>query len=442
MDLTGLRKLPWVSLVIFISMMIWACVVGYKEDIPRGMIPLQLIIGFFFFCTVSISLRLKSERQLLSLIGLYSFCLSLLLRCYFIDYYGKPFGEAVDSYKYDEFANSTVIHGSDLFSSLRQNELNIDDFGFSSVVYFIYRLFSPEAGRWILLLFNSILTVWMSHNMYRTCILLHFDFRKAMFATSVLGLFPFLFVTSAVGLKEVVFCFLISGALYYTYKWRHDKKVLSLFTACAFITLTLFFRTAIAAMLAMVLLCSAVSNENNKLRLLVLFLFGAVLTVFVLDWAMQTIFGKSLEFILAVTQGRNLVFEDRALEAGADSGYFVQALGGLFGPFPNFTRYVQYGILHSSGLLFKCILGALAFRSVYFVVRRLDYIFYPVLLFLFLGLLMRILCGVALDMRYDITFFESFVIISLYNTEKIQESTFIRLYTLCVLAIIVMYNLR
>lgn len=50
--------------------------------------------------------------------------------------------------------------------------------------------------------------------------------------------------------------------------------------------------------------------------------------------------------------------------------------------------------------------------------------------------------GVALNMRYNITFFESFVIISLYKTEKIHESAFIRLYTLCVLAIIVIYNLR
>jgi len=125
------------------------------------------------------------------------------------------------------------------------------------------------------------------------------------------------------------------------------------------------------------------------------------------------------------------------------TGWMIHGIAAIFGPFPNFTRMVQYGIYHSSGLLLKCILNLFAFTGVVFAIKRFDYRYYPLVLYLLMGIFMLLGSGTSLDMRYHVTFLPALIILAAYSLNTVRIKNIV-LWGYCALScvVIALYNLR
>ncbi len=140
-----------------------------------------------------------------------------------------------------------------------------------------------------------------------------------------------------------------------------------------------------------------------------------------------------------------LVADSRMERSGGSGivGWIVHGSAAFFGPFPNFNRLGQYGFYYSSGLLLKCLFGIFAFVGSLSVLKRFEYRYYPIVLFLFMGIFMLLGSGTSLDIRYHITSFSAFVILAAYCLDTIDLRKYVfYIYVIVSCAVVVMYNLR
>ena len=149
----------------------------------------------------------------------------------------------------------------------------------------------------------------------------------------------------------------------------------------------------------------------------------------------QSIFGISLEDVLTVSENR--IGEDNK------AGWYIQFLSAFCGPFPNYSRAVQYGIISSFALQLKCLLNFFALYAIYTILRRGDYRYYWIVLFFIMGMVMVSVAAVSLDMRYHVTFFPALILLTGYGLEKIESNKLLfALYSIFLVAIIFVYNSR
>jgi len=400
------------------------------------MVWLQWIIGISYFTFLYYSSKFKSISQIIISILIYNLFFASVLRIIFYHYYGLPFGEAVDSYSYDFLGEKFHNQSLSYYWHHNNEAFNIDDFGYSSFIILVYKLFTPDFGREILILINSILTATSAYVLYRTLSLLNFSHKEACIGCGLWGYFPFLFVTSAVGLKENIFCSIIICAIYYIHSYKRKKTLKKFLLTLLLIAATFFFRFAIALMLVIYFTITYLSNKSNASRMLWLILSGAILMTVIGSVILVAITGISIEQVLATAAWRNDQMGNEV------SGQSIQILSALIGPFPNFTRSVQYGIYHSCGLLFKDLMSFFCLHGIISTITQKNYTFYGPSCYYLMGLLMLVVGGVALDMRYAITFYPAFIILLLYGLQKRQNKYLTILFNFIIIGVIIIYNQR
>ena len=139
---------------------------------------------------------------------------------------------------------------------------------------------------------------------------------------------------------------------------------------------------------------------------------------------------------MAIAQARNIAIGSEV------TGPIVQVCAALIGPFPNFFRLGQYAMLFSGGILLKSMLNIFFFIGAWNVIYNLNYKFYPLVLFSLFGIISVILVGVALDMRFVITFLPSFILVALYAIQRTKKFGFFYFYLLFLVIITAAYNVR
>lgn len=408
-----------------------------REDIDFQFLVIELFCGVVLFCGIYTSIRIKNIIQLLLLIFMFSFLTPLAIRNFFENYYARPYGLAIDSYTYDSIVIPCL---NENLSKLNQYIFGIggfDDLGYPYILYFIYKVSgSVEFGRILVIIVNAIVLTLSSALMYKLTIQLNFSKRIAIVLASLYGFNPFFYVTSAVGLKEVIFCFFILGSLFYMYEWKAKKNILSFLLTIILITFTSLFRSAVCLMLILTFIFLIILNKNNRKKILwIAIIVGGLSPVFA-DLVLQKVIGVSLEHILAVTTARNGLINSEV------SGPIIQIIASLFGPFPNFFRIAEYGILFSSGILLKSLMNVFFLIGGAKVIYQYDYTFYPLLLYALFGLSLLIVGGVALDMRYTITFYVPFLIISFVGMGTSKARHFFYAYLPFIIILIFYYNVR
>ena len=429
--------------ILFLLAAFGAALMGYKEFIPDYMLFMHFLIGVLYFMGLKISLHIHSRKGLYSLVFIYTLFISVVLRYLFWTHTGDPFGdtEGCDSYKYEAFVLQFRDMDFPAFvrNSLRLSVGNIDDMGYTSIVYFIYQLFSDmDATRNLLLVINAVAITVSAIYIYKLCIVLGIRNRVAMFASALYGFFPFFCASSAVGLKENLFCVLIVCSIYYMYRYKSSRSFGSLLLALFFIAATYFFRFAICIMLCLTFVTCMVSSSRNRSPILLLAVIAGMIFLASLEYIMYQLAGISMSHIY-------LVADSRMERSGGSGivGWIVHGSAAFFGPFPNFNRLGQYGFYYSSGLLLKCLFGIFAFVGSLSVLKRFEYRYYPIVLFLFMGIFMLLGSGTSLDIRYHITSFSAFVILAAYCLDTIDLRKYVfYIYVIVSCAVVVMYNLR
>lgn len=432
-----------IYIILYLFFVFYYAFEGYKEEIPTYMFYIQILYALCYFIALCYAYKNKSIKYLLVNVCLYSIFFSGLLRWCFWTYTGMPFASAVDSYNYESFA-VTSLHFIKDFPDYVSYILSIDfmkfdDLGYTTFCYIVYNLFgNAEVARNVMLFVNALFITFSSLFLYKLMVVLSIKKTYARFLGGVWGFFPFFSVTSAVGLKENIFCFFVIGAFYFMYSYKENKFFISLFLFFVFILMCAFFRIAVAFMLFLSFIIIILTNEKNKKGILMVFLLFFLIGISLLS-ILINMMGRSWEILLATTN-------DRFKSMGGGSNSFkwgVQIMSAFIGPFPNFSRAVSYGFIHSAGLLFKVIISFPFILGVYYVVRDLEYRYYPLLAFVFMGMVMLVIAGVALDMRYQVTFFSMMLpIIALSFSKRCFFRSLYGIYICCIIFTIMLYNMR
>lgn len=401
----NIDRILYVYISIFLLMFIYYGLTGYREQIPGYMIFLQLF--YFIAYTVSIYLFTRyhlNRRSILSYIFIYSLIAGFTVRAISWCYLNEPFLGGIDSQTYDWLANFGVSRGfsySKYLTYLRHNDLNVDDWGMPSIVYWTYRVFgSGRFGQDMLIVVNAIAITTAAYLIDNLLKSFGTEQQTRFFCLAVYGCFPFLSLTAAVGLKENFFCLLIIGAFCQLQRYSKTRRICHLTLAGVFIVGCLFFRVATFAMLIVSVLVSLISKESNKKLVLNLIIIGCLIGVMGLSVVLRYLYGREIDAVLATTGSRT---ESGVDAIGSVGMWAIQGLSLIFGPYANFAKMSEYAIVHSSGVLLKGVMGFPIIAGILYCIRHLQWRYYAIMAYLILHSIMIVLAGVALDMRYQIT---------------------------------------
>lgn len=423
--------------IFFLFILLFAFLFGLQDEIQPEMVCIEFLIGILFFTCLYISPNIKNIKQLCFLVFLFCIFSSLILREYFLIYYEQPYGLAIDSYKYDLVVSPHIDSSYKEAINSIPEYFGIDDLGYTTILYVIFKIFGPNNfGRFFVILFNSILLSLSSYYIFKLAVTLNFNKQYSLLAAGIFGFFPFFPITAAVGLKEIIFCCIVCGALYYIITWMKHKTVPNLLKACVFIILSLFFRTSIFLMLFLILgACLIIKYKNRKGFIKWAIILAAISPIFA-NFILVAVTGISFEQVLAVTEGRNQKM------GSSVNGPIIQLIAALFGPFPNFIKLAEYGLYYSSGLLFKSIFNFFTLFGFYYVIKKYLFRYYPLDIYFVFGLAFLIIGGVALDMRYACVFFPAQILLGVYGLSNIKNLTLFYWYLPFILLLIFNYNIR
>lgn len=425
--------------ILFFVGVFAAALVGYKEVIPDYMLVMHVVIALLYYMGLKYFVSHTNITTVLSITLIYFTFISFMLRYLFWEYTGDPFADTpgCDSYRYESYALRLKDHDfTDYVRGVLQLPASrIDDLGYTSIVYFLAKwLGDIGMVRNIILVVNVFAITVSTYLIYKLCILLNISRNIASFSAAVYGLFPFFCFSSAIGLKENIFCLMITASLYYMYKYKNDKRFSSLLAAVVFIASTYLFRFAVCLMLCMVFITSLYVNEHNRKSVWIVLLVACAIGVSFLDVIMYNFSNLEMARVYEAAHNRNEGF------GVGDTAWAIQGVAAVFGPFPNFNRTV--GIYHSSGLLLKCILNLFACTGIVYVIKRFDYRYYPVALYLIMGIFMLFVTA-ALDMRFHVTFFPALILLVAYTLDTVKiRNVILWGYCACICVVITLYNLR
>lgn len=431
------------GLIAFCVFAILAYLIGYKEEIPQYKLFMHGCIAFAYWATFYLCTRMRNERMVACIVFLYSLLLSVTLRYLFWEYTGDPYEHtySCDVYSYERWAVRGIGKSMTDFVSylMTSTRYNLDDMGFFTFMQFFHNLFRDvDFVRNFLILLNACMVMGASIMVGKIGSILELDDYESKIVMAFYGLFPFWMVSSAMGLKENLFCFIITAALYNIYRYKESRQTYNIVAALMFIMWTYLFRFAITLMLIIVLALVLVANEGNKRKLLVGMAGMVMLLAVGLNVIMNTFAGLSMDDIANVTAARMKGYGGQGM-----FGWMVSGLAAFIGPFPNFVRTGQYGIYFALGLTTKVLCTVFVLFASYVVVKRMVWRMYPILAYLGMGYVMLLSAGVSLDIRYHCTFFPAFCLLMGYGISQCEiKRVVLSAFSLLAAGVILMYNLR
>ena len=435
------RNALWYSIISFFILCLFFYLVGYKEPIPGYQECGRYLLTFFYLGVIILAYnhRLDPRLQIGVIIigfGLLSFGLNSLYQIYEHNLYGP----STDSYGYFKYALrfKDESYFSFLEHILKYTNFNFDDLGYSSVLYFCHNIAADkEVVVGVQLLFNTIIFALGVIYLYKLCLIIYDgNSRLSSIVVSLWGGMPFLIVTNASGLKEVTFTSLIIMGMYHIIQFKKNKAIWGILNIFLFIGLCLLFRTAIAFALffafGIVILFTKSNAKKMEILTVIVLLFSSILLPFIIS-----LMGADYEHVLAVAA-------DRTSRSGASAfqASLYPILGGFLGPFPNMNQLAAYGFMLSFGLWVKDVLSPIFLSNVINIIRTKSLLFYPLLCFCAANILMIIVSGVSLDMRYHITYIPFFLIVALAPFDLVFGKNKLGMIWAMLFLIIIVYNCR
>jgi hypothetical protein len=218
---------------------------------------------------------------------------------------------------------------------------------------------------------------------------------------------------------------------------KKDKGILSLSLTLVCMLCCWYFRVAIPPMLVIAFIVLLIVRYKNRrevlISLFICFFFG----IFALGAVFTYIFPVSLEHIIWVTgnrisaKGSNLLF-----------GWIVNIAGALVGPFPTFNRAANDALLVNVSLLFKLQISFALLIGIWRILKSYSHRYYALMVYVSLGVIMLILSGTSLDMRYQITFFPLMLVIIAYAFQKKINKIFYNMYIAASFVMVLIFNSR
>lgn len=437
-DSTYLKHYVSFAILLYVVVAIGYMVLGgYKEDIPSYMETDRLLVVGYYMLMLGLAFTRNNIKTIAFVNSVLFLIVVVTIKMTYAESGLDIFGNAHDSYGY---LNAVMKYGDLSYSDywehvLRARRLSTADLGYFTIVYLCYHIYPDFNAVVLLLLIINVICIYIS-TIYMYKIQQLFDcyqpfskFTALLYASS-----PFVVMTAVSGLKEIVFVTIIILAVYYITISYFHRTITNIAIAFIFSFLCIYFRTAVAFMLFISLIVSITITEYNKKVYLSVIVFSLFFTGFLLPLILEQFMQVSLDDIMDVAERRY-----DAANSGVNTS-IVSTMSGLLGPFPNFDRQGSYAFIHSMALFMKNAFNIFFFFGIYHIVKSQEIKFYPVLIFVSLSIMMVIIAGVSLDMRFHITYLPFFYIIAINAFKKHIAIDFS--FLLLMLAIIYIYSTR
>lgn len=427
----------------------------YGNDVvfpPRGNVIFQVFttVGIVIMAYALLS-RTVSHRTLLCGLLIFQVVATLALRGYHYMQWGNYLGaNPVDAAVYDEVATHLAHADGSLVARLKTMDTYMDDLGFIAIISFVYSVFGPTLGMHMLALLNCFVVVVSAHLLYRLALMLSFERIDADFLCFLWGVMPFSIYTSCAGLKENFMLLCIIGTIYYIYRCVEYRKPMQFVFAGLFIASLFFFRTAVGIILILTfLLAFAVRFQfvykHIKLWTVIVLIAAALLfnEFVVYSYTMRGGDGDAEQFLGIL---------DRKTEAtGGAIGSITNIVAAFMGPFASIVATssgkANYITLDSFGAMIKMMLSLGFVYGLYKIFRDKVVSLFPIALFVVLHIVMLIFTFYTLHVRFQWPHMPFVFLIAIYGLKRMQNSKLQKfkipqLYSLAVVGMIVLYNLR
>ncbi|MBR3101750.1 MAG: hypothetical protein IKH19_08360 [Muribaculaceae bacterium] len=427
-----------IAFFVYITLAFYYSMMGYKEDIPTYMVQCRIFLSFSYIFMIMMSFTTVKARNLF----LFNAVMFLLLVLYMkMTYYTegvKEYGAAKDSYRY---LSQTVQYGhlplKKFLIQLRHLDYTRSDYGYFFLTYLVYNIYPDKMFVVYGMIFVNTLCVFASSfGLYRLQKFFSPSETSAKLVAILWTASPFLVMTVANGLKEVVFVTIIIHAFRSLYVFGHKRNMLHGIIAFFWIYLCLYFRAAVFYIFLLSALTIIFVDNKNKKLFLYLIVLAALLSGTLVPIIIEKVFGTSFENIMNTTDYRL----NHADTSNKLYTMVLPLLSAIVGPFPNFDRQGSYSFMHSLAIYMKTVCGFFYIHGVFKIFYGMLKEYYPLLVYILCSILMTVTAGVSLDIRFHATFlpFVFLIIINLFERKPKWDF----MYLSAVVIMIYIYSTR
>ena len=406
----------------YMALFIFFFLVGASRFPPVHIVIMQLMMWGLGFLFSELSLRNRLRSVPWFVFAYQLFC-AVVITLINIGVYQEPLGfNPKDALFYRECGESFgKLDYKVFFANLVLSYGSLDDWGFPSLMWALYRVFGDTLAPWVLLLLNA--TAIAVGCKYLFSLSRHFiDSRFSKLVIILWGFMPFSVCTSVGGLKENIFAMLVILFFYHLYNYFSEKKLRSLLFIALFIVLLFLFRLSIgfAAIISVVVffLLRLRTVRRYFIPLLVLSLLVGGLAFPMVVGRIASIRGNTLE---SVTSSAST----KAESVGGTTGVAVNALSALVGPFPTFISLdeekLQYITRYSFSPFLKLLISFFFYAALWLAFKKRDLLILPLFLFVLMNIAMLTLAFFALNMRFHWPHMPLFFLLSAYGYLQFQQ---------------------
>lgn len=426
----------------------------YGNDVvfpPRGNTVFQVLTTVaIVIMSYALLSRTVSHRTLLCGLLIFQIMATLALRDYNYMQWGNYLGaNPVDAAVYDEIATHLAHTDGSLGSQLKAMDAYMDDLGFIAIISFVYSVFGPTLGMHVLALLNCFVVVVSAHLLYRLALMLSFDYTDATFLCFLWGVMPFSIYTACAGLKENFMLLCIIAAVYHIYKCAECCNLKQFVLAGLCIASLFFFRTAVGIILILTFVMALAVRFQFIYKHITLWIVIVLI-------AAALLFNEFVIYSYTMRGGgdveRFMGMRDQKTEAaGGFIGGITNIVAAFIGPFASIVATssgkANYITLDGFGAVIKMMLSLGFIYGGYKIFRDKVLSLLPIVFFVMLHLVMLIFTFYTLHVRFQWPHMPFVFLIAIYGLKRIQSSNLQRfkipqIYSLIVVGVIVLYNLR
>ena len=236
-----------ICFLVYITMAFYYSMLGYKENIPTYMVQCRLFLSFSYMFTLVLSFTTVKPRNLFLFNAVVFLLLVILMKMTYSFEGLREFGAARDSYRY---LGQTVKYGDlpikKFLLQLRHLGYTRSDYGYFLITYIVYNIYPDRMFTVYGLIFVNAICVYASaFGLYKLQLLFNPSETMAKVVAVLWVASPFLILTTANGLKEVIFVTIIIWAFYSLYVFGRERNMLHGIIAFGWIYVCAYFRSAV-----------------------------------------------------------------------------------------------------------------------------------------------------------------------------------------------------
>jgi len=375
------------------------------------------LFTFYFIVKKSIKKKYHSNNRLIGIILSVSI---LFLILYNILYFMKTgyFYEfsAKDTYEYEYFAiemNKYSIYEG-IVNYIKRGR-PIDDLGAIFINSFAYRIYESPLILNILNVFAGLVTVL---SIFR--ISLSFMSRKYAYGAALTyGLSSFVIYLYSTGMKETFFVMWIVLFFVQYLNYIKTKSLKSILIASILVSIVLFYRPAVAAMMGFSVLFSLIYGKKkgilNYLILLILFILGLYFYASI-ESINERFYGDANQVAYRAQHFSGIVANR--------FNYIVSFISGLIGPLP--TYQAEYGRLQQSfysvGLGFRVFISILFWLGVIKVMKLRNPVLISLSVFAIFEIISLSIILESFELRLNSPHFPAVYIVGFFFLDRIDRN--------------------